>query len=250
MTVNKSVAPSPNLTSAEEIKKLNDVIGITINKLGNMAALNLNGDWTQREGKNLFLDITEYLKAHYKIKASDTQPPKVAAPVDANGLKGCPFCGNNVNIIQPTSRSGYRAYCFHCVFQTMHFESQDKLIVYWNTRPDSREPKGMRGASEWVQEIMHPVFIAEEQSTVDPQKGLDELAVTKSENIKIIRAIQRDALQSKGCALPDEPTEEMINATNYENCEPPMARETVINIWNQMRSKCQPLPAAPQLPKD
>lgn len=151
------------------------------------------------------------------LKYLDTQQPKVAAPVDANGLKGCPFCKGTARIAYGWQEGGdygqdeerYFGECNSCDGRGKSFsvvgrnprqkdqeEAKKFATEAWNTRPDSREPKAMREAEEVEAKLSYPAVFKYDEI---PKGFADLLKEARAKNIEVIR----DALQSKGCALPE-----------------------------------------------
>lgn len=165
-----------------------------------------------------------------------TNTPEPKAPVDDNGPKGCPFCDGKAST--PYFSEKYKGFVVDCVNIDCRVNPitppcgcKEAAIEAWNTRPDSREPKAMldemaeeflegdkffklgyalgkkdalqsndrnvkamRNAGYWSDEL---------DKCVEQSDGVNSAYLNSDVADPIIRAIQQDALQSGGCALPE-----------------------------------------------
>jgi len=84
----------------------------------------------------------EYLKKHNLLDKHNVSAS------GSNELLCCPFCGDEVSLIDMTSDgwgNPYQIHCYteNCLGDTDWYpeESKDKLIKAWNTRPKIKERK-------------------------------------------------------------------------------------------------------------
>lgn len=184
----------------------------------------------------------------------DTQPPKVAAPVDANAIYYLKSIKRNLDELKEFTTMLIELKG-HGIASEAHADNRDWLDCFIDEHerklqsPDSREPKAMREAEEWNHD--------------------DCWTTIPFDRVKIIRKIQQDALQSKVCALPEwQPSENIpkdgqrflarldehqdVTILHWEQCEfqddgENYVPENWITGW-MLLPTWQSLPAAPPCP--
>jgi hypothetical protein len=197
---------------------------------------------------------------HMALAYLDSRDVKADAPVDGNRLKcdwwACPKQDNPPKKV----REGTPCDNYNWAAGT---ESPCTGFVR-NSRAAIPEPKAMRDAQFWAVDITKTFF---------PNVGVEE-------TIKVIKKIQADALQSKGCALPEgrwikasltpdefygegstfagyllvfTPNKFQKVHVAYWNCDLPFNGQPTgwegFHAWENI-THWQPLPAAPKPPKE